>query len=368
MKSWFGQLIKGRSLLFITIALLLAYAGTIYSRDSVKRYEARKALAQRLYPELGQSPAPQEGTSNHPYLPELRSINPKRPVGRPPDLPTAAQYLQGDRTDSRTQGTLYFHQQGREQPEEVIPILRSLLQAKRGEVRAAALIALGWIKNPSVIPDVIYLAGDTQSWVRETVAESLGLLGGGEQVVSSLGSLARDADPSVRSVAAQSLGLNEDPRGIGILNSLLNDSDETVRVQAARALRDIWTPRTPLDAKKEPKPPSVDPALKELSFQALLDHLKTDSSPEVRRYAAEALGGVGDPSALSVLQEKLLDEKEDEFVHYSAALAIGRLGAGSKEAELALRKAQSTSTSAILNRGLFQALRRLKLTPLPKPK
>jgi hypothetical protein len=368
---------KGWYLRFVIIAAAICYAGTIYAKDMMKTARMRDIQAQEsLGPEFGEpnprslperEDTPATGPSKPRYLPPggpKASLQPKNPLPSPNtfDLATAAQFVRGHRMEARVQGTLYMHQN----PSVSIPVLRELLRATAPETRAAAVIALAWMKDPAMLGDIIQLVNDPEPWVRQTLAAGLALFPVG-QVVSSLGDLAHDPDPHVRANVAESLGLIGHPEGVEALDGLLDDQVADVRAEAAHSLREIWHPRAQSEALVEPPAPNVPPALREESLKVLLAHLETDTSPEVRRYAAEALGGIGDPSALDPLIARLRDNNEDEFVRYGAAISIGKVGKGKKSAESALRWAQSQDEPALVLHGIYQALRSLKLTPSARP-
>lgn len=358
---------KGRHLKLLIVGVAVCYAAVVYGQDLMKTLQAREQRNRQLEPELNKQELPQERERPRkpprtPPPPEkMPYLLPKEPVSPPQTAAQAAQYVRGERMESRVQGTLFLHQM----KEKGLGVLSELLRAQSGRSRAAAVTAMGWILDRAALPEMVQLASDPDPWARRALGQVLGLYRGPE-VESTLRKLSEDPDPQVRASAAESLGLTGDPRGAETLVGLLQDKEEGVRGAAALALQRVLSPGKE-SGKEEPKQAVLDPALKQRAVEVLAERLRSDPSPEVRRYAAEALGETGDNSVLGLLIERLGDENEDEFVQYGAALGIGGVGKHSKEAEMALRRAQADNTSALVQNGIYEALRRLKLTPAARP-
>jgi len=115
-----------------------------------------------------------------------------------------------------------------------------------------------------------------------------------KRLVAALG----DADPQVRSVAAQELGQDADPVHLSLFLTLLEDEHFEVRLAAIRYLRRI-----------------SDPGI----VPALIAHL-TDGDSDVRRAAAQALGTARHPTAIEPLIVSLTDE--EPAVRHAAAAAL----------------------------------------------
>ncbi|MCE5215411.1 HEAT repeat domain-containing protein [bacterium] len=112
----------------------------------------------------------------------------------------------------------------------------------------------------------------------------------------------KDTDPMTREIAAQGLGYLGDERAAGPLAAALSDSDTQVRRRAAAAL--VTTP-----AK---------------TAQAALTRTATkDKDATVRRFAVEALGWIGDASAIGPLAAATFDKSAE--VRQEAATQLGRL-------------------------------------------
>lgn len=359
---------KGRHLKFLIVGVALCYAAVVYGQDLMKTLQAREQRNRELMgPEFNKQELPQEREparkprKSVPSPEKMPYLLPKEPVLLPQTAAQAAQYVRGERMEARVQGTLFLHQM----KEKGLGVLSELLRAQGGEARAAALVAMGWIPDAAALPEMARLVSDPDPWVRRTLGTVLGLYQG-PVVMSILERLSEDPEPRVRASAAESLGLTGDAGGAEALVGLLQDKDEEVRALAALGLKQIWSSGKE-SGKGEDKEPAVDPAVRERALGLLAERLKSDPSPEVRRYAAEVVGRIGDASVLNVLIERLGDKNESEFVQYGAALGIGGVGRGSKEAEMALRRAQADNPSAMVQNGIYEALRRLKLTPAARP-
>jgi len=112
-----------------------------------------------------------------------------------------------------------------------------------------------------------------------------------------------DDSPRVRAICAQGLGYLGDARAAVALAQALNDPVEEVRRRAAAAL--VIVPAKTAQA-------------------ALEKTVRTDTSAAVRRYAAEALGWIGDSSVVPALIDAAGDRDVD--VRRYAATQLGRMG------------------------------------------
>jgi HEAT repeat protein len=139
----------------------------------------------------------------------------------------------------------------------------------------------------------------------------LGLLGGEAGCLEVRKSLA-DEDSRVRAAAAEALGDCGEPTSVPALLALLLDDDETVVQAAARGLgqiRDDTGARALAAALVRPGQSlltqrALAAALARAPHpeaQAALLEALGNSDPQVRGYAAEALGHVGDEEAWSAL-------------------------------------------------------------------
>jgi HEAT repeat protein len=133
-----------------------------------------------------------------------------------------------------------------------VPVLTAVLSDPDGEARSVAVQALTETADPAALPAVAAcVTQDSSFHVRRTGAFFLKRFG--RPAVPALVTLLRDVNPSVREVAAASLGeLGERARAaVPALEALRQDTTESVREQAAAALSRIDPERYPV-RKDEP--------------------------------------------------------------------------------------------------------------------
>jgi HEAT repeat protein len=152
---------------------------------------------------------------------------------------------------------------------------------------------------------------------RAGAAAALGRIGG-EAATTALGKQVEDPDPRVRRALAQALGQIGDPTTAVELVPMLDDADPDVRRAAAHALGYIGSPGTavplaevlarrdqPLLVRR-----SLAAALASAAHpdaQPVLLAALADPDPQVRGYAARALGHIGNEAAYERLAELLPD-------------------------------------------------------------
>lgn len=117
--------------------------------------------------------------------------------------------------------------------------------------------------------------------------------------------LLKDEHEEIRSDAVRTLEFSHDPRALSALVEALRDSSFKVKAEAVRAIVKLGEQAT-------------GPVIR------LLNDAIDEGDNLTARYAAKALGLIGDRSISSVLIELL--KSEDKFVACESALALGRLG------------------------------------------
>jgi HEAT repeat protein len=178
-------------------------------------------------------------------------------------------------------------------------------------VRWQAARALAAQEAGAVFPVMRSLLADADPLRRAGAAEALGCLGG-EAASVALRQALPDADPGVRRAVVEALGACGDPGAAPALLPALQDADGDVRRAAATALGRIGNPgmaRALANMLAAPDSPlllrrALAGALAHIPHPevqpALLSAL-ADADPQVRAYAAQALGQVGDEDACGPL-------------------------------------------------------------------
>jgi TolB-like protein/tRNA A-37 threonylcarbamoyl transferase component Bud32 len=129
-------------------------------------------------------------------------------------------------------------------------------------------------------------------------------LSGGQTPVDPT-QLLKDENEEIRSDAVRTLEFSHDPRALSALVEALRDPSFKVKAEAVRAIVKMGEQAT-------------GPVIR------LLNDAIDEGDNLTARYAAKALGLIGDRSISSVLVELL--KSEDKFVACESALALGRLG------------------------------------------
>jgi HEAT repeat protein len=183
----------------------------------------------------------------------------------------------------------------------LVPEMRATLKDSDDEVRSIAATAVGNLgaKGEAAIPALIaQLEKDKFKEARETAARALGRIGkavpADRTAVKSLKkAVAEDADPVTRTVALGALAMMAEdvPGQVAALRKFLTHGEPLVRMKAAHALGMIGTP-----AKS---------AAGEIAAV-----LEKETDAHRRGYVARALGNVGDPEFLPVLEKALKKETD----------------------------------------------------------
>lgn len=197
-----------------------------------------------------------------------------------------------------------------EKEEELTALLRDPLPA----TRIAAAQALENIFAQDAQPLLEPLIADPSPEVRRAVLSSIygSYLWGSRagdiraRTVKRFSPLLKDPDEDIRALAASRLGEGGDREGVLPLLSALKDPEPHVRALSCEALGTLGA------AEAAP---------------GLLDCLRKDTSPQVRRSAAAALGQVAAPGATAELLRDALDLKEDVTVRGAALGALAAIKA-----------------------------------------
>jgi HEAT repeat protein len=186
-----------------------------------------------------------------------------------------------------------------------LPVVVRAFRDDNAEVRAAAVDAAGRLGDLSVIPALMGQLADGVRYQRTRVIDAL--RGLGPEVTPALVAFAQ-ANPDLRQIAADVLGLIGTVAAVDPLLTWCDDARGEVRAAALRALGSI--------------------GLDDRSYYFALRALR-DSNPEARAMAARALGRSQRAGAVDFLAERL----DDEWLPASqAAGALQRLGAAGRAA------------------------------------
>ncbi|HMC56063.1 MAG TPA: HEAT repeat domain-containing protein [Gemmatimonadaceae bacterium] len=211
-----------------------------------------------------------------------------------------------------------------------VPSLLDALKSERvAAVRQQIVHALGEIDDASAVAGISGAAKDASASVRREVAWALGELGD-PSAVPALVSMAKDDDTEVRRNVAQALNDVKGESAFDTLVSMAHDTDAEVRSSAVNALGDLEDRRT---------------------LPTLIDALK-DSNADVRSHAADGIQEIPDiKTAPRALIDALADANAD--VRQNVANALGEIG--DDAAVPALKKA-TTDPNADVRRAAAEAL------------
>ena len=201
--------------------------------------------------------------------------------------------------------------------DKVLPQLRELTRSQDAAVRAAAIVALGKLRDHDSIELAMTLLSDPSFEVRRSAILSLGVLTSGRASWLLL-HIADDSQKGRTLVGSSPVSV--DDRGTALLASCLRgDQAASQLLERLLAQREGINPQLlalAADAAGLMGSPSLIRPLVDLAFDA--------SVPQyVRSSAASALGRIGDPSATPALVQ-LLDQ--DHEPRRAASVALGEVG------------------------------------------
>jgi HEAT repeat protein len=194
---------------------------------------------------------------------------------------------------------------------EAVAALVAALADPEPFVRWQAAEALARQEVSRVYPVLVTALADPEPLRRAGAAEALGRLDG-EAACMMLRKCTADPDPRVRIAVARGLGACGDPTSTPALLLLLADQEPAVRRTAAASVRgsnDAATATALAAALERPDQPllvrrslvaALVCAAHPIAQPALL-HALADPDPQVRGYAAQALGQIGDETAYAAL-------------------------------------------------------------------
>lgn len=199
---------------------------------------------------------------------------------------------------------------------EALPLLVEVVKDRYACVRSVAEEALTQRRDRATVSMLIEIVRDRGAALgsRCAACRILGALGD-PAALPALEALATDGrkSPAGRIAAAEGIGGIGGPTAVEVLSRLLLDADGDVRVVAGSALVKIGSPdahHVVMDAARRGRAPirplvQLIGEIKDPARLPLLIELLEDGSAKVRGAAAEALGRLKDPAALSPLNKAL---------------------------------------------------------------
>lgn len=187
--------------------------------------------------------------------------------------------------------------------EGAVGAIQRALESGDSLVRSAAVAALARTGGQAAVPLLVGLLRDPDAAVREKAAQALGAPGapGRPEVTQALLAAMKDPDPLVRTRAVSALAeIGPDEAALETLTAALEDPDEAVRLGTVKALA----------------------RMQKAGVGALLQAL-SNSRPEPRAAAADALGAIRDPRAAGPLLKALDDRAWN--VRETALRALARM-------------------------------------------
>jgi HEAT repeat protein len=240
--------------------------------------------------------------------------------------------LSSENPHCRWESAAYLGRGAHRSPEAIGALVKALADPEEF-VRWQAARALAAQDAAHTFPILAEALDDAEPLRRAGAAEAMGYQGGEAASVTLCKHLA-DPDPRVRVAVASALRDLADPSSADCLLPLLADEDSDVRCTTAGALGQIGSPVSakpmadtlllpgqPLLVRRALAAALVRTAHPEAQ-SALLAAL-SDPDPQVRGYAAEALGHIGNEAAIPALAAASSDE---------TALLQGTVGSQARQA------------------------------------
>lgn len=206
---------------------------------------------------------------------------------------------------------------------KAVDALLEVVNDPAGNVRAQAAAALGKIGDVRAIEPLINIVKDKTLRSRAAV-EALGKFGD-KRALDALVMGLKDEDCFTRIEAIKAIVKVGGESEVNVLIKMLKDVDMSVRQEAAKALDDLgWRPEDDLNKlnyyiAKRKFANCIE--LSKLALEPLIKLLRDDDAPVVRWEVAEALGELGDKSAIEPLRNALNDKNQNVCKNARAAIA-----------------------------------------------
>jgi len=221
-----------------------------------------------------------------------------------------------------------------------IPGLIDALKQNDMRIGRSALAALGNMKDPEAIREMMRILKDKNSDVRHQMAIALGMTGSLEAVFPLIEVLKED-NYIIRKNAVIALGNIGDERAIPSLIEALEDQSWEVRKGAATVLGQLRNPQA----------------------TSALVKLLNDQMGDIGREAVIALGEIRDSSAVPELI-KILEDQTKQGLHYETIIALGKIA--DERSKLALRAVLLRPYDKLLHEAAEAALLAMGDLPLSR--
>ncbi|AKB23524.1 putative oxidoreductase/HEAT repeat-containing protein [Methanosarcina sp. MTP4] len=225
--------------------------------------------------------------------------------------------LTSEEQDYNAYASIALSESGAQEPGNETEKLLKALKSKDGNIRLAAIMALGEGGEEAAVEPINQILTRDYPLIRKSAAFALGKIGSDRAVEVLLKEMKSSEEEKIRSSAAISLGKMGSEESVPYLIERLREGKVDVRSSAALALGMVGDET------------AVEPLIEVLeSGKAEDGRLKSalNTKPEVRKSVVLALGEIGSKEATETLIDVLLDEEEDQEVRKAAAAALGKIG------------------------------------------
>lgn len=216
-------------------------------------------------------------------------------------------------------------------------LAKAASEDKEPEIREAALLALGSISGEKAVPVLLEGLKDEDFAVKLSAIRLLGSLRSGEGAAGLINLLSKTDDPGIKKSAIKALGQIGSVEGIkAVLRELRKSKNTQVQVEAVKALEKMVSGLGVIAIleKKLKSPDAMVQSASALSLARLGNHkglnvslkLLSNKNRRVRYHAAEALGEMGEVSAVKTL-EKAFEKEMDTAVKGKIRSSLGKLKA-----------------------------------------
>ncbi len=183
-------------------------------------------------------------------------------------------------------------------PRRVAILVRTAMYEQDPDVRIEAEKAISRIRDPEITRQLIAYLQDEDSVVRQTAAIFLGRRIDASALEPLAGLALEDPEPSVRMSASKSLGAIDASESWRLLSRALDSEALAVRLRAVEALKNI----------------------RSIGAETALIGALQNENPAVRAQAASALGEIRTIRAIDPLIDRLKDPDKDVVINSSHAL------------------------------------------------